>query len=96
MNIALTPDIETALKVHADHLGTTPELVALDVLRDHFLSDTRAETVSEKHATLFDYLQAHIGVISSSEHVPGGARMSENCGKQFAAGLVKKRLEGKL
>ncbi len=34
--------------------------------------------------------------LDSSEFVPGGARMSENTGKKFAEGMVRKRAPGKL
>jgi len=44
-----------------------------------------------QHGSLADYLADHIGVISSSEYVPGGAQMSKDCGKKFAEGMLKKR-----
>ena len=37
--------------------------------------------------TLADLLEGYIGVIRSSEHIPGGANMSVDTGKQFAEGL---------
>lgn len=46
--------------------------------------------------TLADFLQGHIGVLHSSEYMPGGARMSVDSGKKFAAGLLKKRQQEKL
>jgi hypothetical protein len=80
--------------------GTTPEVLALHTLRERFVSSfvssTETETASEKQGTLADFLVGHLGVLSSSEHVPGGARMSENCSKKFAAGLVKKQQESRL
>ena len=45
----------------------------------------------EAQGTLEDFLQGHIGVLHSSEHMPGGARMSVDSGKKFAEGLLKKR-----
>ena len=49
------------------------------------------EAPSETQGTLADFLQGHIGILHSSEYMPGGARMSVDSGKKFAAGLLKKR-----
>ena len=91
MKIALIPDLERALAEQAHKQGATPEMLALDYPRERFLSSSTAESMAEEQGTLADFLTGHISVLSSSEHVPGGARMSENSGKKFAAGLVKKR-----
>ena len=48
------------------------------------------DTLSEAQGTLEDFLQGHIGVLNSSEHVPGGARMSEDTGRKFTEILIKK------
>jgi hypothetical protein len=77
MVISVTSEIEAALAEQARRQGTTPELLALDCLRQHFLSPTATEGTGQKTETLADFLAGHIGVLSSSEHVPGGARMSE-------------------
>ena len=45
----------------------------------------------ETQGTLADFLQGHIGILHSSEYIPGGARMSEDSGKKFAQGMLKKR-----
>lgn len=96
MNIALTPDIEKALRKQAIKQGTSPEVLVLQALRELFISSVATETAADKNGTLFDYLSDHIGVLSSGEYITGGARMSVNCGKKFATGLLKKRQEGKL
>ena len=96
MEITLPFDIENALTKQAWRQGTTPEMLALNALQERFVSSMEIETPIEKEETLADFLAGHIGVLSSSEHVPGGARMSKNCGKKFAAGLLKKRQEGRL
>ncbi len=96
MNIALTPDIEKALKKRALQQKTSPEILALHALRELFISSVETAPAPDKNATLFDYLADHIGVISSSEYIKGGARMSENCGQKFASGMLKKRQEHKL
>ena len=96
IKIALTPEIVRALSDRARKQGTTPEKLAFDYLRERFpLSDT-AGGVAGGQGTLADFLANHIGVLSSSECIPGGARMSENCGRTFTAGLIKKRREGRL
>ncbi len=96
MIITLTPEIENALTQCADKEGTTPEKLALETLRKRFLSYVTASVPPAENMTLYDFLKDHIGVISSSEHVPGGARMSENTGKKFAAGMIRKREQGRL
>jgi hypothetical protein len=94
MKITLPPDIESALTKQAQKKGKTPEMLALDTLRKRFVSSLKTKALVEEQGTLADYLADHIGVLSSSEYVSGGAHMSENCGKKFAAGLIKKRSEG--
>ena len=82
MLITLTPDLEHALAEEARRHETTPEQIALDSLREHFAAAEAPETSEEEEETLADFLQGHIGVLHSSEHVPGGARMSEDSGRQ--------------
>jgi len=89
MIITLTPDIEQALAAEARKLGRTPEQLALDSLRERFLSPESEWPPAQ--ATLADFLRGHLGVLHSSEHVPGGARLSENSGQKFAAGLAAQR-----
>lgn len=96
MEITLTFDIENALAEQARRQGITSEMLALNALQERFVSSMETEIPIEKKETLLDFLEGHIGVLSSSEHVPGGTRMSENCGKKFAAGLLKKRQDGRL
>jgi hypothetical protein len=90
MIIQLTPDIEQALADEARKLGTTPEQLALDSLRERFMSREPPSPAKEPK-TLADFLRGHIGVLHSSEHIPGGARMSEASGKKFTAGLLAQR-----
>ena len=96
MTITLTPDIENALVDQASKQGTTPEQLALESLRERFVASVDEGNPTDGAKTLADYLADHIGVIHSSEHVPGGARMSEDTGKKFAEGMVEKRRRGKL
>ena len=91
MIITLTPDIEQALAAEARKLGRTPEQVALDSRRERVLAPEGEMPPAEEPATLADFLRGHLGVLHSSEHVPGGARLSENSGRKFAAGLAAQR-----
>ncbi len=45
----------------------------------------------KKYRTLADSLKGYTSVLSSSEYVPGGARMSEKCGDKFTEILLKKQ-----
>jgi hypothetical protein len=96
MIITLPPDIEQVLVEQARKQGTTPELLVLDSLRERFMPSPLPKGTTEDEGTLADFLGAHIGVLHSSEYIPGGAHMSEDTGKKFAAGMVKKRQQGRL
>ena len=95
MIIKLTPDVEQALAEEARKLGTSPEQLALDSLRERFVHREAPTYPATGQETLADFLRGHIGVLHSSEHAPGGARMSEVSGKKFAAGLVAQRQQGR-
>ena len=89
MVITLTPDLEKALAERARKLGTTPETLALDSLRERF-----APTPLPKlQGTMADFLKDFIGVLNSSEFVKGGAQMSVDTGKKFSAIVYKKHRE---
>lgn len=96
MNITLTPDIERALTEEAQTQGTTPEILALTYLKERLVLPETAEAPTEEYETLADFLAGYIGVLSSSEYVPGGARMSETIKEEFVKGLVEKREKGHL
>ena len=95
MNITVPTDIEHALVDQARKMETTPERLALDSLRSRFVLSS-SETAPAEEDTLADFLSDFIGVLHSSEHVPGGANLSEASGKKFADSLVKKRNRGHL
>jgi hypothetical protein len=96
MEILLTPEIAAALTEQARRQGTTPEQLALTALRERFVIPTPSDGPAEGQATLADYLADHLGVLSSSEQVPGGAQMSQDIGRKFAAGMAEKRWQGRL
>ncbi|HZT43443.1 MAG TPA: hypothetical protein VFA07_14850 [Chthonomonadaceae bacterium] len=94
ITITLPPELEQVVTERAKQQGTTPELVALDTLRKELLPVASPPPIEGQ--TLVDFLGEFIGCIHSSEMVPGGAQMSVDTGKKFAAGMVKKRREGRL
>lgn len=96
MEITLTPEIESALAEQARQQGVSPQQLALDSLRRQFVAPSQSTHKATLHGTLADFLADSIGVLRSSETVPGGARMSEAKGKSFAEGLLKKRQQGRL
>jgi hypothetical protein len=96
MDITLTKDIEKALNRQARKQGQTAEALALEVLRQRFVSPGQSETAIEEPGSLYDRLSPYIGTLSSSEHVAGGAQMSKKNGKEFATALLKKRQQGRL
>ncbi len=83
MTIDLPPDLERELSEAAERRGTTPELLALDLLREHLLPVRSAESDDAEPATLADLLAGYVGVLDSSEfarpstgadRVPGSAK----------------------
>jgi hypothetical protein len=94
MQITLTSEIENALTKQAQKAGKTPEQLALDLLHEQLAKLQLIQPTDQ--GTLADFLAGYIGVISSSEHRPGGAGLSEDTGKRFAALLTKRRQEGRL
>jgi hypothetical protein len=95
MTIRLTPELEKRLVEEAERRGTTPERLVLDSLRAAFVAPLEKSAASDEK-TLYDLLEDHIGVLDSSDHVPGGARMSEDTGEKFAAGMLEKRQRRRL
>ena len=93
-NITLSADdhlIEAAYQRAAEEHTTLNEQFRL-WLKHYVQHDQQAgdqEGPSEAQGTLADFLQGHIGILYSSEHVPGGAGMSVDSSKKFAAGLLK-------
>ncbi|MBA3944685.1 MAG: hypothetical protein H0X37_09010 [Herpetosiphonaceae bacterium] len=96
MELTLTPDIEHALREQAQQQGIAPERLALDSLRRQFVRPVDITQPTENTETLADFLADFIGVLHSSEYIPGGARLSEATGKTFTDILIKKRQQGQL
>lgn len=90
MQIILPAELERSLIERARQVGTSPENLALTVLRQQLGQDVRS---SDDTATLADFLAEHIGVLgneaegkhaSARETVP----FSEQCGRRFGTGLL--------
>ena len=90
-NITLCADdhlIEAAYQRAAEEHTTLNEQFRLWL---KYYAQSERQVSSEAQGTLADFLQGHIGILHSSEYVPGGTRMSVDSGKKFAAGLLKQR-----
>ncbi len=96
MEITLPPEIEAALTEEARQQGKSPEQLALESLRQHFVAPRQSARSAPPEGTLADLLAGSIGVLQSREHVAGGAKMSETKSTAFAEGLLKKRQQGRL
>jgi hypothetical protein len=85
--ITLTPDLETALGERARRQGTTPELLALDGLRQLYGTPAPggSEPQEETGDTLYDFLKGYVGTIAGSTEA-----LSENGGERFTEGLAEK------
>ena len=94
MTIALTPDLERLLAEAARQHGTTPERLALEYLRERLIPVDTAEPAEV--GTLKEFLAPFIGIVDSSEHIPGGAQLSQQAGRRFTEGLLKRREQGRL
>ncbi len=95
LSITLPPELEHALSEQARAQGTTPELLALDSLRERF-TNTAVSEPAQTNQTMAEYWADFIGCLHSSDFVPGGAQMSTDSGRKFAQGMVSKREQGKL
>jgi hypothetical protein len=88
--ITLPPDVEGRLGEEAQRRGTTPELLAIDGLRQLFPPHVHGKTENEA-ATLFDFLNGYVGTVAGSTEP-----LSEDCGKRFGEALVEKHNRGQL
>jgi hypothetical protein len=82
--ITLPPEIEATLADAARKKGTTPELLAVETLRQHF-PPIPAEAEAGEAESLLEYLAPYIGKFDGT-----GEAFSENCGERFADYLVEK------
>lgn len=99
VTITLPEELERIVTEQAKRQGTTPELWTLDKLRQSLQADAVREPAPEADSeggSMLDFFAGYVGILHSSEFVPGGAQMSQDTGRKFAEGMLKKRQEGKL
>jgi hypothetical protein len=94
--ITIPLEIETPLMEAARRQGTTPELLAVDYLRQRFAAEIQRAAPANGAKNLAEYLGDFIGCIDSGENVPGGARMSENIDEKLTAILLENKRQGHL
>ena len=87
ITITLPLEVEGQLLKEARKQGTTPELLALDCLRERFVPG-RKQAPRNEEPSLFDFLSEHIGVIDGTTEA-----LSENCGQRFSEGLLEQQRE---
>ncbi len=83
MTITIPAELEARIDEEARQRGTTPELLAVDTLRQAFVPVQ--PDVPAKGETLFDSLGDFIGAVEGS-----GEPLSEDCGRHFADIVVEK------
>ena len=93
--ITLPSKLEEAVTEEATMKGTTAELLALDVLLEHFLKPSSVKQLPEG-ATLADALVDYIGAVNTRDKYPEGSTLSESTGHEFAQLMLEKRKQGKL
>lgn len=98
MTIVVTPAVHEELAKRAREQGTTPDLLADVYLRERLAVEekTDAPPTEATPRNLAERLKGYVGVLHSSEHVPGGAQMSERTGEKFARILQQRREQGRL
>jgi hypothetical protein len=95
ITITLPPELEQVVTERAHQQGTTPELLAFDILREHLLPAAPAPSSGDGQ-TMADFLGDFIGCYDSRELVTGGANLAADTGRKFTELMLKKRREGKL
>lgn len=91
--------LKTALKQVADgeQVILTADGVELAAMIPTAHLDLQSDEAGQTEApeTLADFLHGHVGVLHSSEYVPGGAELSEDSGRKFATWLAAEHQQNK-
>lgn len=77
LTLTIPDTLREAIDAAARTQGTTVESLVAQALRERFVPAPDRPDGDEDGGSLADLLAEHIGVLDSSEIVPGGARMSE-------------------
>lgn len=94
MSIDLLPDVERWLADKAQQQGTTLNTLVNEYLLELKRNDPAANTKKPLPGSMAEFLEGYVGVFDSRDLVPGGARLSEATGQQFADILEEKRARG--
>lgn len=94
MTIDLLPDVERWLADKARQRGVSLDTLANDYLREIQRKDAESESQAPPPGSMAEFLEGYVGVFDSRDWVPGGARLSEATGEQFADILEEKRARG--
>ncbi len=79
VTIILPPELEKIVTEKTERQGTTPEIWTVEMLRQTLHSEDSSQPASEivpEGGTMLDFFEGYVGVLHSSEFVPGGAQMS--------------------
>ncbi len=82
--ITLPPEIDGPLREEAQRRGTSPELLALDALRDRFVPPVPPCPDQRPETTLADFLNGYVGIVEGTTEA-----LSERCGERFAEGIAE-------
>jgi len=85
ITITLPAEVEAPLEEEARKQGTTPELLAVDCLRNRF-SPQASTAKSDENESLLDFLSGYAGTVGGTSEP-----LSEDSGKRFAEGLLEKQ-----
>ncbi len=85
--IVLPPEVEGPLADEARRRGTTPELLAIDYLRERFVPPSVVE--AGRVASLYDFLSGYVGTIDGVAEA-----LSEETGQRFGEGLTENYKRG--
>lgn len=105
ITITLPEKVELALSSEARRLGTTPELLAAEILHDrldHSRVSNNSNGASDVASTqpvpnnLAEFLGEFVGCVDSSRGTDRKSNLSERTGEAFAEILEQKRREGRL
>ena len=101
ITITLPSDTESALVDEAERLGTTPESLAVEILRqrldNHRTPFNGSETSSEgTELSAADFFAGFFGNVDSSEETGEKTNYSIDTGKKFTEIVVEKHRRGEL
>ena len=95
VTIILEPELEQIVTEHARQLGTTPDILIQNDIRQKYLPAHPLE-ISIEEQNMAEFLKDYVGCIDSSKIYPEGSHLSENTGRKFTELMVAKRKQGNL